>query len=200
MNEPKELEVLTKQERDLTTFATSIVVSNEQELKGAGLFLVSVKELIGQVKDTFKEPKAAATKAHKAVCTAEKTHLEPLEKVEAVVKDKVRIYLTEKAAADKHAQDEAKLAMATTLESAGHLEMADAVMSAPTQVEKPVVAGMSTSKHFTFDVVNPEAVPNVYRALDLVAIGKVVRALGFKANIPGIYVREEVTVSVKRAS
>ena len=194
MEAPKEL---TSKTNELEKMALEIVVSNDQELNGAGLFLTTLKALADEIKSTFKEPKEAAHKTHKAILAAEKKHLEPVERIDLNVRAKVSAYMIAREAIERKKQDDAKLAMAQTLEKAGQGEMAMAVMDTNTTVEKPKLDGISTSKRYKFNVINRKAVPVEYYTLDMVKIGKVVRDKGMDANIPGIEVIEEVGLTVR---
>lgn len=74
-------------------------------------------------------------------------------------------------------------------------QRAAAVVAPIIQAEKPKVAGIATRKRYTFQIVDAAQIPHDYLQPDTIKIGKVVRALGTEANIPGIRVIEEETIA-----
>ena len=178
--------------------ATALVIVDEAGLSEAGAFLVGLKTLAGEVIDTFKDAKAAAAKAHKAVCAAEKKHLEPLTKAEGVVKAKMADYIETREAALRKAQEDALVSMAAAVEEAGDSAMADAIVGQTVTVAKAEVEGMSYRKAYDFTITDPNAVPREYLMLDEKKVGAVVRAMGKAANIPGITVVEKTVISARK--
>lgn len=203
MDNEKKLEVLAQKESELTQIANSFVIENEATLTLAGGFLVAVKNLASQVIDTFKEPKDAAWKTHKAITAAEKKHLDPLKAAEDIVKAKVNKYVTAREAAKRKAAEEAQAALAVTLEESGNVEMAESVRAQPMAVtEAPKVAGLTMRKEFKYRVVNYKLIPDDYWILNDDLVGGIVKKKGLDAmaEIPGIEVYEESAVSVRRGS
>lgn len=91
---------------------------------------------------------------------------------------------------------------ATAKESDAHaLQLAAATMpTAPVvHIEKPKVAGVSSRQVWRFAITNPELLPREYLLPDEKAIGAVVRALGERANIPGIHIYADTVISSRSA-
>jgi hypothetical protein len=194
MEAPKEL---TNKTSELENIAASVVVSNDAEMAWAAGFLTTLKALADDIKDTFAIPKETAHKAHKAILAAEKKHLEPVARIDLNVRAKISAYMIARQAIERKKQDDAKLALAQTLEVAGQNEMAMAVMDTTTNVEKPKMEGVSTRAVFTYRVVNYKLVPDEYWMLNEALVGKEVRLKGKDANIPGIEVDESVGLTVR---
>jgi len=197
MNEMTEME---KRATEAMEWANKIRVSNDAELEAAGKYLVLLKGLMGEIKSTFDAPKKAAHDAHKAVLAAEKKHLEPLEKAEAIVKPKVGAYMAAREAAERKRQEDAKLVLAQQMEDDGCTEMANAVLNSNVNVERPKVEGVSTRTVFKYRVVDSKKIPDDYWMLNEPLIGGEVRLKGKSTNIPGIEVYEETVVSARRGS
>lgn len=84
---------LTTQSQSVLEKARQIVVTNDAESEGAGLFLRGIKSLQDAIVAKFKESKDAAHKAHSSICSMEKEHLVPLKDAEAIVKKQISGYL-----------------------------------------------------------------------------------------------------------
>lgn len=65
--------------------------------------------------------------------------------------------------------------------------------------EQPKVAGVSSRQVWKFEIVDAEQLPRKYTIPDEKAIGAVVRALGDKADIPGVRVYAETVISSRSA-
>lgn len=68
---------------------------------------------------------------------------------------------------------------------------------ATVQSVAPVVKGIATVTTWAFEVVDAALVPDQYKLIDTAAIGKVVRALGSRASIPGVRVFSNSTLSAR---
>lgn len=65
--------------------------------------------------------------------------------------------------------------------------------------EQPKVAGVSSRQVWKFEIVDGAQIPREYMVPDEKAIGAVVRALGERANIPGVRVYAETVISSRSA-
>jgi hypothetical protein len=105
-----------------------------------------------------------------------------MEKGENAIKKLIVEYNAKREAALK--KEQAKLdALAKTMEGSG-LTVLPSV-----KLEKPKMQGTSVRNRYDFDIVDPNLIPREYLIVDTAAIGKVVRALKEKTNIPGIRVK-----------
>lgn len=140
--------------------AQAVKIRNQADYEGAAYFLREIKTSQDEVKKTFAESKALSDKAHKAICAAEKKHLDPRLQAEAILKEEMRVYLRaedlkikaeqerlrreaqEKADADRRAaikkQEEDRIRMAQELEARGQVEKANEVLEAPIYVAPAV--------------------------------------------------------------
>lgn len=100
----------------------------------------------------------------------------------------------EKAAA---LQGQAQLAAAQGAAMAQALSTQAATTVAPTIAEATKVEGVGVRYDYGWECENSALVPREYLMLDEVAIGKVVRALKDKVNIPGIRVVRKPVVSAR---
>lgn len=184
----------------------------------AAELLVTIRKLSKDVDDTFDAPSKAAHQAHKQVLAAKKKHSQPLESAENRIKkmlvdfykhaqDQARVAMAEARADQKSQQDEMALDEAAALERMGLDSMADNVLAKAEDgpmvggltvaLELPKVLGVEMRKVVKHRVVNPDLVPMKYLMPDTAAIGKVVKALGLRADIDGVEVYEDWSVVVK---
>jgi hypothetical protein len=127
-----------------------------------------------------------------------------------------RIERENRERADREAKQEAeRLAIedAIQLEAEGKQEEAEAVLAAPMPVPARYIptppiaaqvaktAGVSSSTVVKFEIVDASKVPDTYKTIDMVAIGKVVKALGLRAQDilgPGVRVYDDVQLNVSK--
>jgi DNA repair exonuclease SbcCD ATPase subunit len=87
------------------------------------------------------------------------------------------------------AEENRKIAEEETTLAIDEAAKAEAAMApAPIVPEAPKTAGLAMRDNWCFEVVDPAAVPREYLIINEVAIGKIVRALRGKIEIPGIRV------------
>ncbi len=80
-------------------------------------------------------------------------------------------------------------AAASEAEAAAKLAAAQAMPTAPVvHIPAPTAVGISTRKTYTYEITDAALLPREYLAPDETRIGKVVRALGEAAHIPGVRV------------
>lgn len=108
--------------------------------------------------------------------------------------------------------EEEKKKKAKAAIKAGDLDKANKIMSEPIEevesetslpdpsfVPPPTALnkGSSIKKNYKFEVMDEKKVPNQFRSIDLVKIGKYVRAMKDDAMIPGVRVWSEDSVSIR---
>ena len=159
-----------------------ITIKNDDELNEANGILRKIATLRKAAKAHFESLKKPFNEAMANLRQKEKEFLQPMEQGESAIKKLIVEY--------NHKRDEqlkaeqAKLdAMAKTLEGTG-------ISVLPTvKLEKPKMQGTSVRNRYDFDIVDVNLIPREYLVVDMAAIGKVVRALKEKTNIPGIKVK-----------
>lgn len=146
----------------------------------------------------------AAHNAWKVSTERRREITEPLEKCKDYLARKIGIWKQmeterirleqERIRADMKKQaEETQLKAAVELEDRGHAEAAEAILEQPTYVP-PVILPTPEGKTRTiwkFEIVREDDIPREYMLPDISGIGKVVRALGEKAHIPGIRIFKE---------
>lgn len=211
--QPAALAVVEEQWGDLAAQARALVVVDRHAWEvGCGL-LTALKQVLRAIDAAFQGTIDAGLAAHRAALAARDGFKEPRLAAFNELKTKVAEWerqeerrLAEErrvaeAAARKEAEDRA-MREAEALAAQGHTAAAEAVLTRSLDVqpvfvpEAPKAVGISFPTWWTFRIVNRDAIPRQYMAVNEVAIGKVVRALGMAANIPGVEVYETVSVRV----
>ncbi len=211
--QPAELAVVERELGDILTWASALVIADNDMWLTACDRLRIGNALMKRIDETFARSIKASHDAHKAALAARDGLKERLSPACTVLRTKISAWqrgedrrLAEErriaeAAARKEAEERA-MREAEALAAQGHTAAAEAVLDRPLDVQPvfvpspPKAQGISTVKRWTFRIVDANAVPRQYMAVDEVAIGKVVRALGSAANIPGVEVYETESVRV----
>lgn len=199
-------------------------ISSNEEYVQAGEDLKNIKRLQAAVVDTFREPKKLSDEAHKAVCAAEKRHLDPLRAAEAAYKNEMgrfvqererlrlkeeetrRIQAQKEREAEQKRQEEARLQEAVELEKLGYSDHAEAVINAPIVIPEaapqpsayappPKAAGIAAKKVYEHEIVNADLLPREFLMADEAKIRKYGNALGKEAKIPGVIFHERIGIS-----
>jgi len=105
MNEVAISQEIKNQSNEGIKLAEAIVILNQTNLEYAALFVKSLAKLKKNIIETFRTPKDKAWETHKAICAAEKKHLQPVEKSKKIVGDKMAVYFTEQ---ERIAEEEAE--------------------------------------------------------------------------------------------
>lgn len=194
----------------LVAQAQAVKIVDHPGYEAAGALLVSVATLRKTIETAFKDPKAKAHEAHKAITELEKKMLKAPSEAETILKTEMARF--QRADAERRAKEAAaaqeairkqeedrRLAEAVQLEAAGMPEMAEAVISAPIQpaavsIPKPTAAGISTVTVWTFRIVDVAALPREYLIPDETKIRQVVAAMKADTKIQGVVVepRQEI--------
>lgn len=153
-----------------------------------------INESLKAIRDLFRAPKDLLARAEAAFKGGMLTYqrAEEQKRIEA-----------QRVAEDLARKERERLAaLAAKAEERGDAYKAEqfteraAVVVAPiVQTQAPKVAGISTRKYYRPEITDEALIPREYLMPDLVKISKVVRALGSDANIPGVRVVEEVSMS-----
>jgi len=213
----KEVSLVEKQ-------ADSVVIASDADFQDASEFTRSVKSLQKKVKDYWEPMRVSTKKAYDDVIAHKKEMLDPLDKAEKILKDKMATYTIEMQRKQREqeekmkrlAQEEAdrKLAEAIAAQDSGDLEAAASAMAEAEVMDdmafsgisvasqKPKADGISTSKSWKITAINEDDVPidingAVIRPVDTSAIMALIKATKGKIKIPGVTYEETVTVSVR---
>ena len=194
--------------------ANQIIIADQTSYKAAADWLKVIVILKKEVEGTFADPKQKAAAAHKSICAAEKTHLEPLQKAEAIVKSKMSTWYAEqerkareerlRLEAEQRKQDEERrLKEAVALESAGQKEEAEQVLAqevtyAPIKIQVvEKVEGVSFRENWKWEIADQNIIPREYLMPDEKKINGLVRALKGETKISGIKVYAEKITSIR---
>lgn len=188
--------------------AEEFVISNDGQLENADKFQTALQALEKTIKSDFKKSKEQAWSAHKAIVAQEAKHLKPVQQARKILKSKMANYQEEqeriRQEEERKAQEAARAAAEQSqLEEAEHAEemgdkkRADEILSKPVDAA-PVVVPRKTPKTATvlrkvwaYEIVDEAKIPREFLAVDVVKIGKAIRALGNSLNIPGIRVYQK---------
>lgn len=196
--------------------ALALVVTNDGEYDFAGQELRRVAVVIYNIKAAFKEPKARAHEAHRAITKLEGDLLEIPQKAERRIKEVMGGFVTEQdrirreeqqrlQAEETRKADEAKLREALAAEAAGDHEAASQIIEAPTvapviELEKPRAAGISARKKYRFHIIDPTKIDRKFLIPDESKIRGVVDRMGMDAVglVGGIQVYADTVISARR--
>ena len=199
--------------------ASSIIVHDAETLKGANKFLLGIKAMIKEIKDSFIISKKKTHEAHKAVVAQEQSILEAPLKAEKIVKLQIGVYVRKIEEIRREAEREAAKAEAEQLREAAEIE-ADAqrfenhghhkeakeireTITAPvaeTLPDAPSLNGISVRKILTFEITDEALVPDKFKSIDTTKIRTYLREHKEKAiehDIPGIRIFYEDSVAAK---
>lgn len=204
-------EKLTKETNNAVAQANAMTVVDNQSNQEASDFLKSLKKLQAVIEAEMAPGIEKAFSLHRTLTEQRKRFLAPLQAAEQAIKRKIADFLAieeqKRQEAQRKAQAIAEAAerkrreeleeQAKRHEAAGRTEKAEErrQMAEETFVPAPVVEskveqqkGISTVQVWKFEIVDESKLPSEYTMPDEAAIGKVVRALKDKANIPGVKV------------
>jgi len=174
-----DLQVQAQNILDVVDFLT---IENEQELNEANSVLRKITTLRKAAKAHFDGLKKPFNEAMANLRAKEKEFLEPMEKGEQAIK---KLMVAYNAKADERLKQE-QLA----LEEANKSLSQNGITILPSvKLEKPKLQGTTIRNRYDFDIVDVNLIPREYLLVDTAAIGKVVRAMKEKTNIPGIKVK-----------
>lgn len=194
--------------------ANLMTIIDDSHLANANQFLVECRQMRKRIGEHCDPVIEQAHKTHKAAVQQKKIFEEPVIKAEQIIMPKITKYRADQEAkrlaeekrlreeAERKAQEEA-LAQAIEAEQLGSVQIADEILAAPVQFVAPVVKdlpkmeGVSEREVWSFEVVNINLLPKEFLIVDEKAIGRVVRAMKERTNIPGIVVQCNKTLAVR---
>lgn len=211
--------------KEVTTLALSvpdqakqISIKTMDDYVRAGEIMLTIKAIRKKITETFKPIKQKMDAAKQEVLDQERAADAPLKEAESWLSPQIitwnreqeRIRQEEEARLREIArkeEEERQLQEAILAEQSGQKDVAEEIMAAPVQAAPvvvpkavPKVAGMSIRDNWKFRITNEKLVPREYLKVDEVKIGQVVRAMKSAANIAGVEVYNEGTVSGRRAA
>jgi len=197
--------------------AKAITIVNQESYNLAAGLLINIADLEREIIAHHKPIKDAAFAAHKAAVAAEKKLLDPLTEAKGIIKRGIGVWEMEqerirqeeqrKAAEEaRKREEEARIALAIEAEKQGATEeTVEEIIQTPIPMVAPVVAptfkraaGVSARQAWKWRLVDENKVPREYLIIDEKKINSIVRAMGAKANIPGIEVYPEIITAVRR--
>lgn len=174
-----DLQVQAQNILDVVDFLT---IENEQELNEANSVLRKITTLRKAAKAHFDGLKKPFNEAMANLRAKEKEFLEPMEKGEQAIK---KLMVAYNSKVDERLKQE-QLA----LEEANKSLSQNGITILPSvKLEKQKLQGTTIRNRYDFDIVDVNLIPREYLLVDTAAIGKVVRAMKEKTNIPGIKVK-----------
>ena len=219
MDESLPLEVQTQAVQDLDKDVGRMVeiyegyeVANATDYEAAARDLKAIKAMISKVEEERFAITRPMDAAKKAVMDFFRPFTDRLTRAEGNVKRALTTWKTEQ---DRIAQEKARKEQERARKEREKLEKqaekaraqgkeeraqtledrAETVTAAPVESEAPKVKGISTRTVWKFEVTDESQVPREYLSVDHTKIGGVVRALKNAANIPGVRVYSEETMS-----
>ncbi|MCL1999308.1 MAG: hypothetical protein FWG65_11130 [Turicibacter sp.] len=204
--------------------AANFQVATEEDYKQATIFARELKTMAARVTEFWKPKKDAAHKAHKEICTGEKSMITPIQNAIATIKSKIgeftqeqeRQRQIEEAAAIKIMLEERDrmLEVAVKADTAGNTQTANYALAQAQAAETtsktfiieattPKVAGISQSRDWEIEEITPAEVPidwggAVIRPVDEKAVMRLIRASKGQIEIPGIKFKEVVKTAIRK--
>lgn len=195
---------------------SAFVITNNEEYKEAGEYLVDLRKRIKVLKERFKERTKPFDLALKGLKDFFKAPISKMEEVDLRVSRALRKFNEEEEAKRKAEEEKLRKLQekealklekkAEKLEAKGNVlgaeqlkEQADELVSFSPIVESKVekVEGLSFKTNWKFRITNANLIPREYMIPDEVKIGKVVRALKADTCIPGVTPYPEANPNVR---
>lgn len=215
--------VLGKEVQSMLDKVMGISVKSDSDYEVAIEMTRSVKELQRQVTDYWEPLRESTYKAYKTVTTKKKAMLDPLEKAESFLKEKVGGYLDLKEkqrreqermmrlAAEqemREKQKEAEKAIDAGNEVATEYAMAEAEVmenvakAGMVESQNPKVDGVSVRKNWEIVSIDSSVVPTEFNGVEIRPVDKklvmnLIKASKGRIQIPGVQYREKASISVK---
>ena len=203
--------------------AASLTVRSDSEYAAAGDLAKMVKQMQKKIKDYWEPLRVSAKAAYDDILAHKKEMLDPLEKAEKIIKEKMSTYSVEKEKARKKQEEamrllalqemEKKIEEAAKAEAVGDMvgvenAMAEAEVmedvsiggSIPTQA--PKAAGVSQTKTWRITGIDSAQVPITFggveiRPVDEKAVLRLIKEAKGNIQIPGIQFEETVSISIR---
>lgn len=193
--------------------AKAVRIVDDASYESAAGVLLRVKDLRAEIAGVFGPIIKRAHEAHKEALAQQKKVEQPLVDAEAILKPQMVRYLDQKEkerraeatrleAEARKLEEDARLEAAAAAEATGDHAAAEAIFEQPlppppvvVQKTVPKVSGISSKEVIDFVVEDEMMVPDQYKVIDMVALRRVVTALGEKANIPGVRVFKRTSIA-----
>lgn len=200
--------------------AAALTIATHDDYDRGTAILKDIKARVKAVKDYWKEPKAAAQAAHKALCAREAQMLKPLEDAESTVKRAMLAYDTEVKRRRREAEEAARKAreaevarleaIAAQADAQGDIDAAEVMRDMAEDVPigdiaapaAPAVKGACVRTVWKARVTDPKVVPAYHdgvelRSINMAALNSLARYSKGQATIPGVEFYEESTLAVR---
>ena len=199
--------------------AENLVINSPETYEQGKKYLAAIKERMNQITDYWAEPKKAAQQAHKNLVAREKAMLEPMQKSDRIIRDKMKNYQNEQEAERRKAEEAIRrqkeeeaqrlLDEAIKAEEKGDAQAAATNMAMAEMVsEMPVAAAVENPKPkgvrktWKARVTNESIVPAYYNGMEIRTINNAIlnsiaRSSNGTAKIPGVEFYEDTIISVR---
>lgn len=198
--------------RDIESMAHVMVIEDDAGLSQAAELAKVCKKLNNQISDLFEPMRKSAKEAYDAVLKRKKEFLEPVEKADKTIREKMKKYTDEKAKREREEAEarriEAERIAAEKRKAADEMESlgdeiaaeflrmdADMIAEKPFANESSKVDGVTAIKSWEIVSIDDGAVPvsiggTVIRPVDKKAIEKLIRDSKGTVEIPGVKYKE----------
>lgn len=192
--------------------ATRIIVHNNETLRGANDFLLTIKSMRKKIGETFNPIIEKAHRTHREALDKKKEFEQPLIKAEGAVKLQIASYMREQERKRREAEEKAReeerkrLAVqeeARRLEATGQTEEAERIREEIPETKPAILPDIPTmnnvqiKKIVKWEVSDFNQVPTEYLMIDSTKVGAAVRASKGTINIPGIRIYFEDSVAAR---
>lgn len=195
---------LSQETSEAVAFANEVKITDDASYKIVGEFIVGLKAVRKRIKSIFYDSKTGEKgKGHVPLMhEAWKAGLDAFngldaqaKEAEKIASDKLKAFIRkndEEVAAKKRKEIETRASEAEALVKVGKPHEARRVIARPLSVApvaaRPKIGGLSIRDLWDFEIEDEKRIERKFLTPDLVAIKKIVNALGDKAGIAGVRV------------
>lgn len=221
--QPTAEETLGKEISAFEAQAASFVIASDVDYAEASEIIKRAKAMQKSIEEYWEPLRVSAKKAYDDVLSHKKTMLDPMKRVESILKGKMADYLTEQERQRKAREEELKklalaeadkkLAESIAASEAGDDEAAEYAMAEAEVLEAAAVnsvipkqsvkaSGVSVSKAWKITSIDNSKVPielNGFelRPVDEAAVMRLIKASKGAISIPGVKYEETATISIR---
>jgi len=209
-----ELSISKEQEsniQELETKSVSWIVEDNSKRVDSLDIIKQVKQYRNNVINFFAEPKKKAHEAWKAIIAREQVFTNRLDNIERNIKtaildfdreqEKIRQEeqrkAEEKARKERERLEKKATEMKTEAKQEEYQERAASVVAEVVEEKSEKVDGESYQTVWKFTVIDKDKVPDQYKIVDEVMVGKIVKATKGAMDIPGIKIYAEKILKVR---
>jgi len=137
--------------------ANGLVISNEKSAEEASNAIRAIKAMVAEAKKVFADPKKKAYEAHQSIVKAEKGIIDPLNRAEKTIKQKVATWMIdrERAAKAEQMRLEAEARRQAQEQAEAEAKAIESVDSATARAIRSTVGGIGGSSVPTVHVEQP---------------------------------------------